>query len=482
MLRSIFLILSGNVSRAVLLMVRNLVIARLISLEDYGIASTFALAMAIVEMMSTLGLQQQMVQAKNGNDPHLQAALQGFQAMRAVINGVILFALSWPLASFFGHPELVLPYQLVALIPVVQGFSHFDVHRMSRQMNYMPIFLLTVLPALASVVLVWPLYYVFGDYKVMLYALLAQAIIQMAISHLVAERSYRLAFDRRIILESVRFGWPILLNGILIFAIYNGERLIVGRALGMEELALFSMALSLSLTPALVMTNSVVSFFLPQLSAAAEDGPVFRHIAATTFQTHLLFGNLMVLGVTLSGGPFLHYVLGDKYAAAIPLLTWMAIMQGIRLIKSGSATVSLSRGHTANALVANLMRVVLLPVAWYVVVQGGSLQHVIWIGIGAELFGLLLGLWLTFWRLKLPRRPMVVPFLISTALFVLAGVQAQTKQNAADWLPDPIAGLGLVVLFGLALVSMQDFLRYLRQRKLITRGPEPAALPPHTEF
>ncbi len=72
---------------AILMMVRNLLVARLISLQDYGLASTFVLAVTIVEMMSALGLQQQMVQSKQGDEPYLQASLQGFQAFRGVING-----------------------------------------------------------------------------------------------------------------------------------------------------------------------------------------------------------------------------------------------------------------------------------------------------------------------------------------------------------------------------------------------------------
>lgn len=467
MFRSIFLILSGNLSKTLILMVRNLVIARLISLQDYGIASTFMLAMAIVEMMSTLGLQQQMVQAKNGNDPHLQAAMQGFQVIRALINGAILFAISGPLAAFFGHPDLTWAYQLTALIPVLQGFGHFDTNRMSRQMNYMPVFMVSVLPALGSVLLVWPLYVMFQDYRVMLYALLAQSVLQTIASHMLAERPYRLAFDRSIIASSMRFGWPILLNGILMFAIYNGERMIVGRELDMTDLALFSMAFSLSLTPNLVMTRSVVSFFLPQLAASVDDRPTFRHLAAATFQAHLLFGNLLVVGIAILGGPFLHFTLGEKYAAAIPLLTWLALMQGVRLIKSGSATVSLAHGHTTNALVANLMRVLLLPVAWYVVATGGSLLQVVWIGIFAEVFGLVLGLWLTVWRLRLPRRPLVLPFVASTALFVLAGFHASAQYSAADWVPGLWTGLGLVVLFVLALACMRDLIRYIRRRKVI---------------
>jgi len=75
MLRTAFVILSGNAATSLLLLVRNLVIARLISVEDYGIAATFGIVMALIEMASYLGMQQQIVQSKDGEDPRFQASL-----------------------------------------------------------------------------------------------------------------------------------------------------------------------------------------------------------------------------------------------------------------------------------------------------------------------------------------------------------------------------------------------------------------------
>ncbi|MEO5620026.1 MAG: oligosaccharide flippase family protein [Cypionkella sp.] len=466
MFRSIFLILSGNVFRAVILMVRNIIIARLISVADYGIASTFMLAMSIVEMMSALGLQQQMVQAKNGNDPHLQAALQGFQVMRACSNSIILFLLGAPLAKFFGHPDLAWAYQMVALIPMMNGLMHFDQHRMSRQMNYWPSFIISVAPALVSVAIVWPIYKMVGDFRVMLFALIAQTFLQTMATHLVAKRAYKLSFDREIISSSLRFGWPLLLNGILMFAIFNGDRMIVGRELGMKELGLFSMAFSLSLTPTLVIARSVMNFFLPQLSATAEDSDKFQHLSSATFEAHLFFGNALIVGIALFGGPFLHFTLGEKYVAAIPLLTWLAMMQGLRIFKGGSSTVALAKAHTANAMLGNITRVAALPVAWYVLVRGGSLIEMVWIGLAAEFAGFALGLWLALYRLNLSSRPLWPTLAMSAILFVVAGMHAQAQYHSTGWMPDLRSGAALVILLALSVLAMRDLRIYVAKRQL----------------
>lgn len=454
--------MSGNLSNAILVMARNIIVARLISLEDYGIATTFVLAMTLVEMMSALGLQQQIVQAKNGDDPAFQAALQGFHLLRGCLNGVFLFLMAAPIASYFGAPETTWAFRVIALVPVIAGFMHFDMHRLSRQMNFLPSMLSTFLPALATLLAVYPLYLMFDDYRILLFAIMTQQVVMLVMSHLVAKRPYRLRLDRAVMGRSLRFGWPLLVNGALMYAVFNGERIIIGGELGLEALALFGMAMSLTLSPTLVMSKSAMSFLLPQLSAAIGKDP-YSGLAMATFQMHLVLGNVLVLCVVLLGGPFLHIVLGLKYAAAIPLLTWLAIMQAFRVYKGACSVVAMAAAHTENAMIANIVRVALLPVAWLVVVSGGDLLDLILIGIAGEAIGFAIGLALALWRQSLPLRPLMVPMAVSALVLLVAGFQAY---HQVGWAPDMVIVLVLVVLSALSVLVMPELRGYVRRRSM----------------
>ena len=239
MLRSALLILSGNATASLLLLIRNLLVGRLIPVEDYGIAATFAVAMAVVEMASALGLQQQIVQAKDGDDPHFQSALQGFQVLRGVLSGLVLVLIAGPMANFLAIPQVTWAYQLLALVPVLTALTHFDIHRLNRQMVFWPLLLTGAVPALISVLVLWPLAHWFGDWRVMLYSILIQALIGTVVSHILAKRPYRIVLDPAIMRSSLRFGWPLLVNAVLLFFVFQGDRLIVGRLSGMQALAIF---------------------------------------------------------------------------------------------------------------------------------------------------------------------------------------------------------------------------------------------------
>ncbi len=460
MLRTAFVLLSGNIATSLLTLLRNLLVARLLPIADYGIAATFAIVMAVIEMASALGLQQQIVQAAEGNDQRFQAALQGFQAVRGALLSVVLLVLAGPFAWFLGVPEVTAEYRILAVVLLLNGFLHFDIYRMNRGMRFGPMVLSTSIPALLSLLSVWPLYWVFQDYRVMLWSIILQVALTVAISHGVAERRYRIAFDREVIRRAIRFGWPILINGALLFAVFNGDRVIVARELGIEILAIFSMGVTLTLAPTLVMERSGQNFLLPQLSridrGSGNGEARFSSLASATFQLHILFGAVMVMAVLVLGEPMIGLLLGDKFADLVPILTWLAIMQGLRVFKGGPSTVALSHGRTDNSMFANMARVAILPLAWLMAAWTGDLALIILIGIIGECVSLVVAFALVRWHVGVGLRTQLWPICASLAAFAAAGL---THWSAAV----PVVSGGL---FLLSLLGMTDLWRFARGRLL----------------
>jgi len=458
------MLLSGNAAASVLLLARNLIVARLIPVEDYGIAATFAVTMALVEMSTQFGLQQQIIQSKDGEDIRFQSALQGFQVIRGVFAGAMLFALAGPIAAFLRIPDVAWAYQVMATLPVLRSFQHFDIHRLNRALRYGPLLLTGVIPAIVSLAIVWPLALWLGDYRVMLFALVVHEALGAVTSHLVAERPYRLVFDRAIMAGSLRFGWPLLLNGMLLFLVMQGDKLIVGRELGMVALGIFGMGITLTLTPTLILAKSTQNFFLPQLSAAASntDGPEqtrFEHVARAAFQAALLNGTILILGVFFLGLPLVQILLGDKYAALQPLMIWLAVQQGLRVFKSGPSTAAVARAVTSNAMWPNLLRVAAFPVIWISVQNGGGLGDVIVIALIAEALGYAFALVLAQVRLGVVLRPLVPSLLVTSTVIAAAMILPAVGQNGSAML----ANLALFMLAPvLLLASMGDLRRYAR--------------------
>jgi O-antigen/teichoic acid export membrane protein len=370
----------GGVVTAACGFARNIIVARLISVEDFGIASTFAMTMSLIEMASNLALDRMLVQAPDGDDERMLATAHAFQVFRGAIAAAVLFVAAGFVADLFDVPEVTWAFRVIAAVPLIRALGHLDIARLQRSMRYRPLVLTETVPQIASIaaaglVAIW-----LRDYRVMLWVVLVQVGVAVLISHLVAERPYRWAWDRAIIRRMIAFGWPLLIDGGLIFAAFHGEKVIVGSAYSVEQLGWYSAAVTLAMAPSLLATTVLSRLVLPGLSARQGDHESFRDRYTLTSSLYLLAGAVFAVGMTLGGGPMLVLLFGEKYADAVAVMPWLSIAFGLRIARNAQAICAVSLGRTQIALIGNLVRAGGVLVALLFLWQGRSIT---WIAASA---------------------------------------------------------------------------------------------------
>jgi O-antigen/teichoic acid export membrane protein len=92
---------AGNVFSTSASFLRNIFIARLVSVEDFGIVALLALALSTVETISNIAIDRLLVQAPDGDDPELQANSHALQVARGIIGGLVVYLCAPWLAALF---------------------------------------------------------------------------------------------------------------------------------------------------------------------------------------------------------------------------------------------------------------------------------------------------------------------------------------------------------------------------------------------
>jgi O-antigen/teichoic acid export membrane protein len=415
----IFLVV-GSVISAACVFARNVTITHLISLEDYGIASTFGLAMTLLEMASNLAIDRLIVQAKDNDALRLVASGHAFQIARGLLGTLLLFLTAGFTATLFGVPQVAWAFQAIAFAPLIRSFSHLGAAIQQRDMRFGPSVWIDIGPQLIVTILTAPLALWLGDYRVMIILVFAQAMSSVVVSHLVAGRPYRLDWDRRQVRRMVAFGWPLLLNGFLMFAIFQGDEAIIGASKGMENLAWYGVAFSLALAPSLLVMKVLTPFMMPLLARKQDDHEEFERRSVLTVQICMLAGLFVGLMFVLAGPSLLIAIYGSKYAAGATVIGWFGIMQGARILKSGPAIVALARGETTNPLIANLVRCIGLALALAAVALGKGAIAVAICGMVGEVLAALTAILLLRFRLGLRLGGMLGCAAISATAFTSA--------------------------------------------------------------
>lgn len=429
MLKQALSLSASNGAVAVLNLLRNILIARLISVEDFGIASTFAITMSMIEMASGFALDRMLVQAPNGISRTFQNTVQLLQAVRGALAATVLFLVAGPIASVFGVPDIVWTYQLLALVPLIRGIAHFDMFRLQRQMQFATTVKVELGAMLVSSLAALPLAYILGDYRAMLFAVLLQQIAYTVSSHLFARRRYGWSADGVITRRAINFGWPLLLNGILMFIIFQGDRIIVGSMIGLKELGWFSAALTLTMVPTIVIAKTLDTFFLPQLSRSQEKSSEFSITYLALSQAALVSGVMLAFFWTAFGSVLINLLYGSKYGPAVPLLVLLSITQGLRIGKAGPAIASTARADTKNPMIANFCRVLFIPLAWWFVSSGAGVVTVIFLAIAGEGLALAVSLFLLRYRQNIRLQPMVPCLAYSAIAYIGVWVASLNAQE-----------------------------------------------------
>ncbi|HWP85969.1 MAG TPA: oligosaccharide flippase family protein [Terriglobia bacterium] len=376
---------------------KNVILARLISPEDFGIAATLAITFSLFEMVSNLASEILLVQAKDGDEPRLQRTAHLLRAGRGLLNAALIFLLAGPIAGLFGAPETAWAFRCLAVVPLLKGFMHLDMHRVQRAMNFGPMVAVNIASNVLVLLAAWPLADYFRDYQAMLWLLVLQTALATLGSHVVAERPYGWSWDAAYARRIAAFGWPLLVNGILMFIIFDGDRFVIGSAqklfpassFTLADLGVYSVAFSLTMAPTMVVANIMSNLFLPVLSQAQTAREEFHRRYELCTQAITMAGLATAVGFIIAGGALVTLIFGEKYAAASAFIGILGAMWGLRTLRIAPTLAAMALGDTKNAMASNIARSVALPAMLFSVGAGLGLPSIAVCGLVGELLAML---------------------------------------------------------------------------------------------
>ncbi len=381
---------------------RNIILARLLDPTDFGIAMTFALSLSIFEMVSNLSLDKYLIQNPDGDSPHRQATMQSIQLTRSLTLAIVVFILGGPIASLFGAPQASGAFRTLALVPLCKGFLHLDISRMQRRLAFGPSIIAEISSNIVVTALLYPLVKMTGDYRGMLYAIILQSFLLSLMSHLLAERRYALGADLPIAREVFRFGWPLMVNGLFLFAVLQGDRFLIGTSrqllpgagFSLADLGVYSLATSLTFMPAVIVGNIFSALFLPTLSGIQQDSQALgrRYRTINQFAEFMAGANILVFFCL--GYQLIRLFFGQTYVAAFFIAALLAISQSMRIMRIPPTLLSISIGDTKISMISNAFRSASLPLVAIAIAFGAPLQTVAMMGILGEVFAYLSNLFL----------------------------------------------------------------------------------------
>lgn len=287
-----------------------------------------------------------------------------------------LCVVSVPLAQLLHVSDHAWAFLALAIVPFARGLEHLDNYRFQRELNYLPAALCEVIPHLVITLAAWPLAVWLGDFRVIVYLMVAKAVLGMTVTHVLAVRPYRWYWDSAYARRMWMFGWPLLLNSIAMFAAQQADQFIVAAFVSVSDLASYALALSLVSVPWFIFGPAASSVMLPILSRAQEDPAQFRRQYQRGVELAAVGAVVFMLPLIVAGEQVMTFLYGSKYSGTGVLVALLGAASAVRFLRFVPATAAMARADTINQLYSNLWRSISLPLAFVVAISGGGVLSI----------------------------------------------------------------------------------------------------------
>ncbi|WP_439522078.1 oligosaccharide flippase family protein [Marivita sp.] len=360
-MRSSIFTLGGYGMGQALRLASNLILTRLLFPEAFGLMALVAVIMQGLAMFSDVGVSPAIMQSKRGDDQKFLDTAWTIQVMRGVMLWAFACIIAIPVAGLYQEPLLawILPCAGISLL-----ISGFNPTRIDTANRHLLLGRLTGLDLIAqasgiviAVILAWYLHSVWA----LVISGIASSSILLALYNLyLPGQRNSFHWERKSADELIGFGKWIFLSTICGFLYMQGDKLLLGKYLPLDQFGIYNIGFFLASFPLLmggVMTRKVLIPVYRE-RPPTESVENFRKLQKMRF---LLTAAMFALtgAVSLAGVVLINLMYDPRYAMAGAVVVLIAAMQIPQMLVLTYEQAALAAGDSRRFFVLSAARAVL---------------------------------------------------------------------------------------------------------------------------
>ena len=326
----------------------NLILARLLFPEAFGLMALLTMVLMGLTLLSDTGVQQSIMSHKRGDDPDFLNTAWTLNALRGVVLWLVACALAWPVAMIYDTPDLLAIIPVGALALVLSGLAPTRIYTAQRHLILGKIMAIELIAQAIGIVVMIALAWVTGSVWALVWGALITASIKLALEWTwVPGPGNRVRWEPTAARALLSFGGWILLSSAFGFLLAQGDRAILGVHLSIEGLGIYNIAWFLASFPILLANALVGRLLIPAYRESIEAAQPALDARIKRLRI-ILTGAvaLMLAGVALIG-PWLVGVLYDaRYTLAGPMIVMIAAASLLPLVTLTYDQAALARGDS----------------------------------------------------------------------------------------------------------------------------------------
>lgn len=320
-----------RVSSQLLYAVSGIVLARLLSPNDFGLVGAVAIFQAFASLMVDSGFSYALLQRKTPSHLDYSTVLWFNIAMATIIYLTLWFAAPLIADCFQDDSRLIALSRVMFLSFIINAASIVQINRLMKQMNVRMVAVSNIVAlALSAIVGIVLAVNGFGAWAIV-WQTLTQSTVKTLILWLTSHWLPLWAFSWQSLREIFSVGSAMMTSSFISTLVQNINAFFIGNRVNLVSLGYYSQADKWSKMGVASISQVLTSSFLPVLSQFQDDKERFARATKkmNKFTSYLLFPVMGFLGVMAE--PLFHVLFGEKWDASIALFQ-LLLLRGVFVV------------------------------------------------------------------------------------------------------------------------------------------------------
>jgi len=369
----------------------NIVLARLLSPEEFGLVAMVMTVIGFLQVFRDMGLSTATIQRPDIT----HAQVSNLFWLNIAVSGAIslLVAAGAPVIAWFYHePRLInITFALSASF-ILNGLAGQHVALLNRQMRFMAISIIEAGSMAVGLSVGFTMALTGYGYWSLVAATLVQAVVRLiaiwAISRWRPQRPVRGAGTR----PMISFGANLTVSGFLYSTSIGTDSLLIGRFYGSDAVGLYTRAAALLARPLQQLIAPIYTVVVPALSRLQNQPERYRKFFLQVFESLAIVGFVFTGLILPLAHPITVTLLGARWEAAAIIFAGLSIAGITAPLSSAVSWLYTSQGRGADMLKLSVIEAVVTIGAVLIGLRYGAAG----VAIACSIAGLLVKLPLTF--------------------------------------------------------------------------------------
>ncbi|MBN1404953.1 MAG: lipopolysaccharide biosynthesis protein [Candidatus Omnitrophica bacterium] len=341
-----------------------IVLARLLSPQDFGFFGIVMLVFYFLETFSKLGFNEALIQKKNDIAPYLNSTWT-IQIIKCLFFAALLLIFAPMIAGFFRVKEAAPLIRVLSLSVFLRGIANIGIIYFYKELEFYKQFLFEFVKTSAYLLTAIVLAFFFRNVWALVIGFLAGDLAGLILSYTLHSYRPKFRFDPKKSKELIKFGKWIFASGILAYLLTQMDNIFIGKMLAISMLGFYQIAYRISDISNAEINNIISYVAFPAYSKIQDDIVRLKSVYITILYTTVFLSFPIAALIFVLAGDFTMIFLGKNWMAIVPVMRVLVFYSVMASIISSMTPVFCSIGKPKVVARLQAAQVILLLIFIY---------------------------------------------------------------------------------------------------------------------